>query len=123
MMNKYPENMIIQPLVVDALQHNQPVVALESAVITHGLPQPVNLETALEMQKIILDQGGIPATIALLDGKVHVGLDDGELEKLAFLRGTRKISQRDFGYAIVNKLSGKGFCNRWNWRCASRCTF
>jgi pseudouridine-5'-phosphate glycosidase len=106
MMNKYPENMIIQPLVVDALQHNQPVVALESAVITHGLPQPVNLETALEMQKIILDQGGIPATIALLDGKVHVGLDDDELEKLAFLRGTRKISQRDFGYAIVNKLSG-----------------
>ncbi len=106
MMNKYPENMIIQPLVGEALQHNQPVVALESAVITHGLPQPVNLETALRMQQIINDQGAIPATIALLDGKVHVGLDDSELEKLAFLEGTRKISQRDFGYAIANKLSG-----------------
>jgi pseudouridylate synthase len=105
-MNNYPENMRIQPLIVEALQHNQPVVALESAVITHGLPQPVNLETALKMQQIIIDQGAVPATIALLDGKVHVGLDDSELEKLAFLKGTRKISQRDFGYAIANKLSG-----------------
>ena len=106
MIKKYPENMIIQPLVAKALQSELPVVALESAVITHGLPQPVNLETALNMQKIIMDQGAIPATIALLDGKVHVGLDDSELEKLAFLKGTRKISQRDFGYAITHKLSG-----------------
>ena len=101
MMKKYPENMIIHRLVAEALQDRQPVVALESAVITHGLPQPVNLETALNMQKIIMDQGAIPATIALLDGKVHVGLDDSELENLASLKGTRKISQRDFGYAIA----------------------
>ncbi len=74
MIKEYPENMIIQPLVAKALQSELPVVALESAVITHGLPQPVNLETALNMQKIIMDQGAIPATIALLDGKVHVGL-------------------------------------------------
>jgi pseudouridine-5'-phosphate glycosidase len=106
MMNKYPDNLIIQPLVAEAFQNKQPVVALESAVITHGLPQPVNFETALNMQKIIMDQGAIPATIAVLDGKVRVGLDDGELEKLAVLNGTRKISQRDFGYAIANKLSG-----------------
>jgi pseudouridylate synthase len=106
MMNKYPDNLIIQPLVADAIQNKQPLVALESAVITHGLPQPINLETAFNMQEIILKQGAIPATIAMLDGKVHVGLDDAELEKLAQSNGTRKISQRDFGYAIANKLTG-----------------
>jgi pseudouridine-5'-phosphate glycosidase len=106
MVNKFPDNLIIQRSVAEALQDRKPVVALESAVITHGLPQPVNLETALNMQKIILDEGAIPATIALLDGKVHVGLEDIELEKLASLNGARKISQRDFGYAIANKLSG-----------------
>ncbi len=106
MMKKYPEYLIIHRSVAEALQDRHPVVALESAVITHGLPQPVNLETALNMQKIVMEEGAIPATIALLDGKVHVGLDDSELENLASLKGARKISQRDFGYAIANKLSG-----------------
>ncbi len=105
-MRQFPESFVILPTVADAIKNNHPIVALESAVITHGLPQPVNFETALEMQQIIKNQGALPATIALLNGKVHIGLDDEQLETLAYLRNTRKISRRDFGYAIANKLSG-----------------
>lgn len=101
-----PQSMTIQPEITRALKDGQPVVALESAVITHGLPRPVNIETAREMEAIIRDGGAIPATIALLDGKVHIGLTSAELQKLATLDGTRKISRRDFGYAIAKGLSG-----------------
>jgi pseudouridine-5'-phosphate glycosidase len=105
-MNEYPENVIIQPQVANALKGSQPVVALESAVITHGLPQPVNLDTALELQAIIRGEGAVPATIAVLDGVVHIGLEDSELERLSNLQVSRKISRRDFGYAATKKLSG-----------------
>jgi pseudouridine-5'-phosphate glycosidase len=105
-MNEYPENVIIQPFVANALKGLQPVVALESAVITHGLPQPENLSIALELQAIIRNEGAVPATIAVLDGVVHIGLEDSELERLANLQISRKISRRDFGYAAMKKLSG-----------------
>jgi pseudouridylate synthase len=101
-----PDHFIIHPNVARGLKEKQPVVALESAVITHGLPRPINLETAKEMQEIICAEGVIPATIALLDGIIHIGLTDAELAHLANLDGTRKISRRDFGYAIAGSLSG-----------------
>jgi len=101
-----PPFVSIQPEIAGALKNGQPVVALESAVITHGLPRPANLETAREMEEIIRAGGAVPATIALLDGRVHIGLTSAELERLASLDGTRKISRRDFGYAIAKKLSG-----------------
>ena len=88
-----------------ALRLNQPVVALESTVITHGLPQPQNLSLAHDMESTIRTEGVTPATIAVLKGSIHVGLTELELEDLASL-GTMKISRRDFAEAIAKKASG-----------------
>ncbi len=89
-----------------ALQLSIPVVALESTVITHGLPRPQNLELAREMEATVRENGAIPATIAILDGIVHIGLTEAELERLANEQHVRKISRRDFATAIVNKECG-----------------
>lgn len=105
-MMDHPDNIVIQPLIGEAIKGSQPIVALESAVITHGLPRPINLELALELQEIIRQEGAIPATIAVLDGSVHIGLENSELERLANLQVSRKISRRDFGYAAAKELSG-----------------
>lgn len=83
-----------------------PIVALESAVITHGLPRPTNHELAANLEADIRAEGAMPATIALLEGQIKVGLTPSELEKLSNLDKTRKISPRDFGIALANKLSG-----------------
>jgi pseudouridine-5'-phosphate glycosidase len=83
-----------------------PLVALESTVITHGLPRPLNLALARDMQRIVRENGAEPATIAVLDGKIHIGLADAELERLANAEGLRKISRRDFAAAILKKESG-----------------
>jgi pseudouridylate synthase len=94
----------------ETVQHAQrlglPIVALESAVITHGLPAPHNLELAQDMEAQVLAHGATPATIALLQGKVHIGLTEAQLTALAHMEGTRKISLRDFGIALANGLSG-----------------
>lgn len=87
-------------------KYGSSIVALESAVITHGLPRPTNHELAANMEADIRAEGAMPATIALLEGRVKVGLSAAELEKLANLDGTRKISPRDFGIALANQLSG-----------------
>lgn len=85
---------------------NRPVVALESAVITHGLPNPVNLQLATDMENIIRENGATPATIAMIDGMIHIGLTAEEVLWLSNAKGTRKISRRDYGYAVASKLSG-----------------
>jgi pseudouridylate synthase len=94
----------------ETIQHAQclgsPIVALESAVITHGLPTPHNLELAQDMEAEVRANGATPATIALLEGKVHIGLTETQLTTLAYLDHTRKISLRDFGIALANGLSG-----------------
>ena len=87
------------------MQAGAPVLALESAVITHGLPRPKNLELARLLEQEALEMGVTPATIALLDGKVHIGLEPGELERLAHT-DARKISRRDFGIALARKEAG-----------------
>jgi len=89
-----------------ALKIHAPIVALESAVITHGLPRPFNLELAQEMESIVRSQGGIPSTIAIMNGTIKIGLSPLELEKLAFEENTRKISPRDFGIALSKKING-----------------
>lgn len=89
-----------------AWELNAPTVALESTVITHGLPIPQNMELARDMEAKIREQGAIPATVALLDGKIRVGIDDSELEKLANAKDPVKVSRRDFAKAIVKKLDG-----------------
>lgn len=97
---------IISQPVLQARELNLPLVALESAVITHGLPRPENLNLARALEADIRANGANPATVALLDGKVRIGLTDAELVRLANMDGTRKISLRDFGIALADGLSG-----------------
>lgn len=92
--------------VARAINIGLPIVALESTVITHGLPQPQNLQLARDMEKQIRDVGATPATIALLDGKIRLGLSDAELIQLSQLESSLKISHRDFATAIVKKANG-----------------
>jgi pseudouridine-5'-phosphate glycosidase len=89
----------------EALNSGKPVVALESTVIAHGLPSPQNLETALELESIIRENGAVPATIAVFDGEFCVGLDRAHIEKLASGKNIRKISRRDLAIAVANKLT------------------
>lgn len=103
---KLPSGFVISRDVVLALQQHNPVVALESTVVTHGLPHPENLALAQNMEKEVRQLGGTPATIAVLEGKVHVGLDDAQLEQLATATHTRKISVRDFAPALVQNATG-----------------
>jgi pseudouridine-5'-phosphate glycosidase len=83
-----------------------PMVALESTVITHGLPRPQNLQLARDMERTVRENGAMPATIAVLDGKIHIGLTEKELERLANEEHVRKISRRDFATAIVKEECG-----------------
>ena len=98
----------IRPEVAEALQSGRPVVALESTLITHGLPYPDNLATARAIEAAVRNThvGAIPATIAILSGQITVGLDDAQLEYLAQARGVRKCSRRDLGIAVAQKLDG-----------------
>jgi len=96
----------LDPAIYSELDSSSPVVALESTVITHGLPRPENLILARDMERIIRDNGAIPATVAVLDGKIRVGLSDTELERLANETNPRKISRRDFASAIIRKECG-----------------
>jgi pseudouridylate synthase len=89
-----------------AIALNSALVALESTVITHGLPRPQNLALALDMQRVVRENGATPATIAILDGEIHVGLTDAELERLANEEQVRKISRRDFATAMLKKECG-----------------
>ena len=93
--------------VATAIEMGQAVVALESAVITHGLPQPQNLELAQAVEQVIRSQGATPATTAILDGRICVGLTSEELKILASgQQPIRKISKRDFGIALARKEKG-----------------
>src|SRR5437764_8771273 len=87
----------------EALEGGVPVVALESTLIAHGLPWPRNLETARAAEAAVRAAGAVPATIAVLAGRPTVGLDGGELERLARAGGARKASGRDLGAAVAQK--------------------
>ena len=91
--------------VAAALADKKPLVALESTVIAHGLPFPHNLETAKNLEKIVRENGAIPATIAVFDGEFHVGLNDAQIEFLATDKTIRKISRRDLPVAVGKKLN------------------
>lgn len=92
--------------VKEALANNQPVVALESTIISHGMPYPKNVETALTVEQIIRDQGAIPATIAILNGRLKVGLSHEEIEMLGKAGNVVKASRRDIPFIIAKKLNG-----------------
>lgn len=102
---KHP-NFQLTPEITRALNMGAPIVALESTVITHGLPHPQNLQLARDMEKQVRDNGATPATVALLDGKIRIGLSDQELVRLSESESTLKVSHRDFATAIVKKADG-----------------
>lgn len=96
----------IDPEVKQALEKGKPVVALESTIISHGMPFPQNLETAIEVERIVRDNGAVPATIAIFDGKCHAGLNKEQLEHFASAKDVWKVSLRDIPYVIIKKLYG-----------------
>ena len=96
----------IHPDVQSALAKGKPVVALESTIISHGMPYPQNLETAIQVEEIIQNNGAVPATIAIFNGKCHAGLDKKQLEHFALAKDVWKVSLRDMPYVITKKLYG-----------------
>ncbi len=90
----------------NALGLGKPVVALESTVLTHGLPHPQNLQLARDMEKTVRDNGATPATIGFLDGKLHIGLTDSELERVASVDDVYKVGPRDFATVIAKNANG-----------------
>jgi pseudouridine-5'-phosphate glycosidase len=98
--------MLIHPDVKRALDAGEAVVALESTLISHGLPYPENLRVALAMEQGVRAEGAIPATIAILGGEPVIGLDDAQMEYLAQSKGVRKCSRRDLPIVIAMRLDG-----------------
>ncbi len=103
MLEKYLE---INPEVKEAIESGKPVVALESTIISHGMPYPRNVETAVNVEKIIRDRNAIPATIAILNGKLKVGLTKEEIEYLGKAENVIKTSRRDIPFIIAKKADG-----------------
>lgn len=89
-----------------AMNVNAPVVALESTVLTHGLPRPQNLQLARDMENTVREEDATPATVAFLDGVLHIGLDETQLERLANEDNVLKAGPRDFGTILAKKLCG-----------------
>ena len=96
----------IHPEVKNALNSKQPIVALESTIISHGMPYPKNIETALMVEDTVRANNAIPATIAIIKGRLKVGLTKKEIEFLATNDEVRKISRRDLAITVSQKLSG-----------------
>ncbi|WP_409421159.1 pseudouridine-5'-phosphate glycosidase [Pseudaeromonas sp. ZJS20] len=104
MLNAYLD---IQPEVADALAAGRPVVALESTIISHGMPYPQNVETARQVEQVVRDNGAIPATIAIMDGKLKVGLDAQALEALGKGgQAVTKCSRRDIPFVLASGKAG-----------------
>ncbi|XP_055506089.1 uncharacterized protein zgc:136858 isoform X3 [Leucoraja erinacea] len=96
----------LHPDVSKAIASQKAVVALESTIITHGMPYPENLTMAKEVEQIVKEHGAVPATVGIVKGKVHVGLSESDLEYLAESKETVKISRRDLPYVLSKGLSG-----------------
>lgn len=98
----------VKPEVRQALAENRPVVALESTIITHGMEYPTNRDTALAVEQIVRDAGAIPATIAIIEGVIRVGLTLAEIEMLSTegKKNARKCSRRDLAYVMARKMNG-----------------
>ncbi|KAL0951261.1 hypothetical protein HGRIS_007975 [Hohenbuehelia grisea] len=94
-----------------ALAKNIPVVALETAVVTHGFPAPENLQLAKSLEEIVRSTGCVPATMGLLDGRIKIGLKDAELERLANSSKPVKVSRRDIGPALAKRVEGGTTCS------------
>ncbi len=96
----------INPKVKKALEEGRPVVALESTIISHGMPYPKNVETALKVEKVISDNGVVPATIGIIDGVAVIGMTPDEIEQFGKKEGIIKVSRRDLPVVYAKKLWG-----------------
>ncbi|MCD4826226.1 MAG: pseudouridine-5'-phosphate glycosidase [Acholeplasmataceae bacterium] len=105
-MKTYEQFLDIKAEVKEALKNNLPVVALESTIISHGMPYPDNVVMAKKVEQIIREQGAVPATIAIMDGKIKIGLTDEDLETLAKSKDAVKVSRRDMASVIAMKQLG-----------------
>lgn len=103
MLKKYVE---YSDEVKKAMEEGKPVVALESTIISHGMPYPQNIETAKACEEIIRENGAVPATTAIIGGKIKIGLSDDELEFMATSKDIIKASRRDFAYIVSRGLNG-----------------
>lgn len=92
--------------VAQAKAEKKPIVALESTIISHGMPYPENVQTAKDVERIIRDRGAVPATIAILNGNIKIGLTEDELEQLGTSRDVEKVSRRDLPYVVAMKKHG-----------------
>ncbi len=96
----------VLPAVATALAAGKPVVALESTIITHGMPYPQNSAMAAQVERIIAQEGAVPATIAVMNGRIRIGLSDGERESLAVTDGAMKLSRADLAFAVAQGRTG-----------------
>jgi pseudouridine-5'-phosphate glycosidase len=106
---------VIAPEVESALAAGKPVVALESTVIAHGLPKPINIETARRLEEIVREEGAVPATVAVLQGKLHLGLTSAQLEFIGSNAGVRKLSIRDLPIAVAERWDGATTVATTSW--------
>jgi len=102
-MNQY---VVTSQEVKEALETGKPVVALESTIISHGMPYPKNVETALEVERIIRENGAVPATIGIIGGVLKAGLTEDEIDYMGKTSGVAKVSRRDIPYIVSEKLDG-----------------
>ncbi len=105
-MNHFIDYLDISKEVLDGLRYYKPIVALESTIISHGMPHPENIDTALSLEKIIRDNGAIPATMGIINGRIKVGLNREEMEFLASSKDIIKTSRRDIPFVVGMGLSG-----------------
>ena len=101
-----PAELYFHPEVRTALNNRTPVIALESTLITHGLPNPDNIQVAQAMEAAIREQGAVPATIAIFEGQITVGLTPAQLDFLGSAKTVRKCSRRDFPLVVARKENG-----------------
>ena len=96
----------VLPEIQEALNHNKPVVALESTILSHGMPYPENVSFAAEVEKVVRAEGAVPATTALIDGRIKVGLSPSELETMCKAENVGKVSRRDMATYLATKKNG-----------------
>ena len=99
-------SLLFSPEVQAARAAGKPIVALESTIISHGMPYPQNVETARAVEAVIRAEGAVPATIAVIDGRICIGLDDAQLERLGQSREALKVSRRDLAYVLAQRKLG-----------------
>ncbi len=102
----YNEFLDIKKEVREALEQKKPVVALESTIISHGMPYPQNVETAARVEEIVRENGAVPATIAIINGRLKVGLTENEIDFMGKSSDIAKVSRRDFAYIVAAKKNG-----------------